>query len=304
MSRFFGAVEALRDVTLSVASGDVHALLGANGAGKTTLLRSLAGLVEPNSGSIRLIGELVDGSWAGRAGTGLMPSGDRTFYLRLSAFENLLFFARLHGLSRRAARARCLELLDAVGLADVSDRRLSAFSHGMQKRLGFARALLGEPSVLLIDEATHDLDPVAAHGIRELTRERAAGGAAIVWATQRIEELAGFADRVTVLDAGAVRFEGSLTALAAHARGTRYLLRVGRVPAPDLESLNEALDGFAALAPEQGGDPAHMLLTLAPGASLGGAVAVLAAAGTDVIACREERPPIEDAFLSLIGHPV
>ena len=107
-----------------------------------------------------------------------------------------------------------------------------------------------------------------------------------------------------MLDDGAVRFGGSLTALAAHARGTRYLLRVGRAPPPDVDLLNEALDGFAVLAPGDNGDSAHMLLTLAAGVSLGNAVAVLTAGGADVIACREERPPIEDAFLSLIGRPV
>jgi ABC-2 type transport system ATP-binding protein len=301
VSRSFGPVVALRGVTLAVAAGEIHALLGANGAGKTTLLRVLGGLVAPSSGTATVLGRAVDGSRSMHARVGLLPSGDRTFYLRLSALENLIFFARLHGLSRSAARRRARELLDAVGLSAAADRRVSAFSHGMQRRLAFARALLGEPRVLLIDEATHDLDPIAARGIRDLTREHAASGTAVVWATQRIEELTGFADRVTVLQDGAVRFGGSLTALAAHARTSRYLLRVGRVPPPDLPFIAETLTGLASLAAARDGDPAHMLLTLTSGASLGGAIAVLTAAGVDVIACREERPPMEDAFLSLIG---
>jgi len=293
VTRRFGTVEALRGVSLTVEAGEIHALLGANGAGKTTLLRVLSGLAAPTTGSARLLGRRLDNSRATRARVGLVPSGDRTFYLRLSAFENLVFFARLHGLRRRAARARSLELLEAVGLADVRDRVVNGFSHGMQKRLGFARALLGSPEVLLVDEATHDLDPVAARGIRDLT---AAQGAAVVWATQRIEELTGFADRVTVLEAGAVRFAGSVADLAAHAPGSRYLLRLG-AGAPARLAL--ALEGRASLSP--GGDAADVLLTLHPGTSLGEAVAALVAAGADVIACREENPPIEDAFLALVG---
>jgi ABC-2 type transport system ATP-binding protein len=301
VSRSFDAVEALRGVSLRVRAGEIHALLGANGAGKTTLLRVLAGLVTPSGGSARIGGRALDGSRAMHAQVGLVPSGDRTFYLRLSALENLVFFARLHGLSRRAARARARDLLEAVGLAGAADRRVNAFSHGMQKRLGFARALLGDPAVLLIDEATHDLDPVAARGIRDLTATRAAAGAAVAWATQRIEELPGFADRVTVLQDGAVCFSGSPAALAAQAGGRRFLLRVEHVAPPGALALAEALARLATLVPAPDGDPSHMLLTLDPGASLGAAIATIAAAGGDVVACREERPPVEDGFLALVG---
>jgi ABC-2 type transport system ATP-binding protein len=301
VARRFGEVEALCDVSLHVGAGEIHGLLGANGAGKTTLLRILAGLVEPGGGTVQLLGRPLDTSRAQRAAVGLVPSGDRSFYLRLSGLENLVFFARLHGLRRRAAVARSLEALAAVGLEDAARRTVNAYSHGMQKRLGFARALLGEPVVLLVDEATHDLDPVAARGIRELTRERVRAGAAVLWATQRVEELTGFADRVTVLQDGAVRFAGSPSALAAHARGTRHTLRLAQLPVLDHAALAAALDGMAVLEPPPDGDPAHVLLTLLPGVSLGSAIAVLAAAGADVLACREESPPIEAGFLSVTG---
>ena len=115
----------------------------------------------------------------------------------------------MHGLRRRAARERAAELLDAVGLADAAGRPVNTYSHGMQKRLSFARALLHAPAVLLVDEATHDLDPVAAEQVRALARElRARRATAVLWATQRIEELAGFAERVTVLDRGVVLLRG------------------------------------------------------------------------------------------------
>ena len=130
----FGDKTALNGVDLAIAPGEIHALLGPNGAGKTTLIRALCGLVTPQQGTVFTSGRV-----------GLVPSGDRSFYLRISALENLIFFARLHGLRLRQARVRAREVLDAVGLADVANRPVGRCSHGMQKRLAVARAVLVSP---------------------------------------------------------------------------------------------------------------------------------------------------------------
>jgi ABC-2 type transport system ATP-binding protein len=156
--RRFGEREALKGVDLTARTGEIHALLGPNGAGKTTLLRVLTGLVDPSEGSVRILG--ADGRGrAARGRVGLVPAGDRSFYLRISGTENLLFFARLHGMRKRAAVARAREVLEDVGLTEAAGRPVGGWSHGMQKRLSVARALLTSPPVLLVDEATHDLDP-------------------------------------------------------------------------------------------------------------------------------------------------
>jgi ABC-2 type transport system ATP-binding protein len=296
--RRFGAVEALRGVQLEVAAGELHALLGANGAGKTTLMRVLCGLLDPSDGSAYVLDRRAGRSRELRALIGFVPSGDRSFYLRLSGLENLLFFARLHGMGFRAARERAETLLEAVALADAGRRPVGTYSHGMQKRLSFARSLLNDPRVLLVDEATHDLDPVAAQQVRDLALERAHSGAAVLWATQRIEELTGFADRVTVLDRGEVAFQGSVAALAAQGGADRHVIVLGPATTATVSTLDAALGDRGRLEPH--GDEA--LLTLAPAASLGTAVAALVAAGADVQSCRDHTPPIERAFLAVTGR--
>jgi ABC-2 type transport system ATP-binding protein len=295
LHRSFGSVHALKGVDLEVAPGEVHGLLGPNGAGKTTLMRILSGLVDPSDGSAYVLDRRAGRSPELRALIGMVPPGDRTFYLRLSGLENLMFFARLHGMRKRAARARALELLDAVGLTEAGRRPISTYSHGMQKRLSFARALLSDPRLLLVDEATHDLDPVAAQQVRDLTAECARGGTAVLWATQRIEELHGFAQRVTVLDRGSVAFNGSVAALVAMGGADRHVLelgRSGRVPVLDA--------ALGSLLP--GPDAGHVLLTLAPGVALGTAVSALVEAGAEIVSCRDERPPIERAFLAVTAE--
>jgi ABC-2 type transport system ATP-binding protein len=296
LCRSYGSVEALRGVSLEIEPGEIHGLLGPNGAGKTTLMRILCGLADPSSGMAYVLNQRVGRS---RELIGFVPSGDRSFYLRLSGLENLAFFARMHGMRRRDARARAAELLALVGLADAATRPMSTYSHGMQKRLSFARALLHDPAVLLVDEATHDLDPVAAEQVYALSRDAARNGAAILWATQRIEELAGFADRVTVLDRGLVCFAGSVSALAAAGGANRHIVGLGPRTTASLPALDAALGALGRVLPAS--DAAHVLLSLAPGTTLGGALAALLAAGAEVTSCRDERPPIERAFLAVTG---
>ena len=300
LHRSFGPVHALNGIRLEVATGEVHGLLGPNGAGKTTLMRILSGLVDPSSGSAYVLDRRAGRSPELRALIGMVPSGDRTFYLRLSGLENLLFFARLQGLRRRAAKARALELLEAVGLGEAGRRPISTYSHGMQKRLSFARALLPDPRLLLVDEATHDLDPVAAQQVRELTARCAERGAAVLWATQRIEELGGFAQQVTVLDRGTVAFSGSVSALVALGGADRHVLELGPATTLPLPALHDALGTLGQLS--RGSETGHVVLTLAPGVALGSAVAALSQAGAEILSCRDERPPIERAFLAVTAE--
>jgi ABC-2 type transport system ATP-binding protein len=301
--RRFGPNEALRGVSMDVDAGEIHALLGRNGAGKTTLIRALAGLVDPDAGDIRIFGEMRSEMQERRARQliGLVPSGDRTLYLRISGLENLVFFARLHGLRRREAEERARVCLRQVGLDEaVANRPVSGYSHGMQKRLSVARALLMDPPVLLVDEATHDLDPQAARTVRDLVAERAADGTAVVWATQRIDEIRGFARRVTLLDEGVVRFTGTVPQFMSKATARRHLIQLrGRASGIDLSRAGVALGSLGSIAPTGEPDGEHYVLALLEHATLGEAVSRLVSRGIDVLSCREERSGIEEAFLSM-----
>jgi ABC-type multidrug transport system ATPase subunit len=305
VSRRFGERVALDGVSLAVEGGRIEALLGPNGAGKTTLVRVLTGLVKPDAGEGRVLGiDTWDCPRELRARMGLVPSGDRSLYLRISGFENLLFFGRLHGMSKRQATARAWEVLELVDLTEAAKLRSAFYSHGMQKRLSIARALLTEPSVLLIDEATHDLDPEAAARIRELVRALADDGAAVVWATQRIEEIRGFADGVTLLREGQAAFQGTVSQLIALAAPRRYVLRLrnGRAEGVELEPLLRVIvAGGGTITSADDGDPEDFVLHLTEDAVLGEVLAALTAGGVDVLGCREEVSEIENAYLNLAG---
>ena len=305
VERSFGSRRALVDVSLAVRAGEIHALLGPNGAGKTTLLRILGGMMRPDAGSITVLGaDATRDSRAQRAVVGLVPSGDRSFYLRISGLENLVFFGRLYGFRRREAKQRAREVLAAVGLEDVGRQPVGEYSHGMQKRLSVARALLTEPRVLLVDEATHDLDPQAARSVRRLVQGIAEDGAAVLWATQRLDEIRDFAHQATLLRAGEVCFAGSVAKLAALVRVTRYVVRLrsaNGAAVPALLALRQSLLATATI--ELASDePDLFVLDLRPDASLGEALATLAVAGADVVSCREARSEIEEAFLQLTGR--
>ena len=171
----------------------------------------------------------------------------------------------------------------------------------MQKRLSVARGLLTDPVVLLVDEATHDLDPEAAENIRSLVRDLAARGTAILWTTQRVDEVRGFADAVTLLARGQVKFVGTVPELMAHALPRRYLVQLRSRDLQDrpTDTLRAALEGLGTITATADGGFDHHLLALRDDAVLGDALARIRDAGYELLGCRDERSGVEEAFLSL-----
>ena len=160
LTRTFGRLTVLDGLSLAIERGERVALSGPNGSGKTTLLRCILGTVTPTNGTVTVGGHRA-GTFAARSLIGVSLAQERSFYLRLSGRENLILFARLRGLSRKAAAARVDELTRELGLGEVAVRRTDRSSTGQLQQLAFARALLGEPPVLLLDEPTRSLDQAA-----------------------------------------------------------------------------------------------------------------------------------------------
>ena len=208
LAREFRARHVLRDVNLDVPHGAVLCILGANGSGKTTLLEILATLLLPTSGQVFVHGlEVSSQAAAIRRLIGYGLSNPQTFYPQLSGRRNLEFFASIHGLDRRQARHRSDVLLEALGLAQAVDIRVQEFSDGMKARLSIARALVADPSVLLLDEPTKSLDETARTTVRELATSVTAGGQprTVVWTTHDRREALAIGDCVRMLDEGALR---------------------------------------------------------------------------------------------------
>jgi ABC-2 type transport system ATP-binding protein len=209
VSKRFRATEALRDVDLRVAAGEVVALVGRNGAGKSTLVRVVATVVVPDTGRVVVNGaDAVRDPVTARRRCGLTMGDERSFFWRLTARENLRFFAALHGLGRRQADDAVDAALAAVGLVEAAEVRVDRYSTGMRSRLGVARAVLGDPAVLLLDEPTRSLDPLSAGQVRRLVLDLARRrGMAVLLVTHDGEEVARLAHRVVVLDRGRVAAE-------------------------------------------------------------------------------------------------
>jgi len=208
---------ALDGVTFEVAEGEIFGLLGPNGAGKTTLIKILSTLTIPTAGEA-FVGDanVVIDSIAVRKRIGVVYGDERTFFWRLSALENLIFYGSLYGMTAKEARRRGLELLDMVGLAEHADLRMHHYSSGMKQRISIARGLLHDPRVLIMDEPTRALDPIAAQELRRLVRERVVvGGRTVLIATNIMAEAESLCDRVAFVAGGRIELLGELAELRA-----------------------------------------------------------------------------------------
>ncbi len=206
LAKAFAGGPVLDGVDLDVPAGRVVALLGPNGAGKSTLIRILSTLVIPDAGHATVAGiDVVADPRSARRGLGLVVGDERSWYWRLSARDNLVFFGVLNGLDRRDAATRGTWLMEAFGLHDVGRQRVGTFSAGMRGRLGLARALLADPPVLILDEPTRSIDPIGSEEFRARVRALAGDdGKAVLLATHDLEEAATTADEVVVLVHGRV----------------------------------------------------------------------------------------------------
>lgn len=197
----------LHDINLTADRGELLGLLGPNGAGKTTLLKLIATQSIPDCGTILIGGiDVVKQPKLAKQKIGLCPSEERSFYFRLTARANLEFFGALIGLRGRTLARRIEEVIELVELGAAIDQRFESFSSGMRQRLTVARALLGDPDVLLLDEPTRAVDPVHAEEIRQFIRRELVNRCrkTVILATNLLEEAWRLCDRVAVVNKGSI----------------------------------------------------------------------------------------------------
>jgi ABC-2 type transport system ATP-binding protein len=196
---------AVNGIDLRVERGEIFGVLGPNGAGKTTTLRMLATLLEPTSGEVRILGiDVSTHPREVRASLGAMLSGERSLYWKLTARENLEYFAALYHVPPKEQRARIDGALLAVKLADRADDYVERYSTGMRQRLALARALLPDPPLVILDEPTVGLDPQSARDLRDRVRELKRQGRTVLLTTHYMEEADQLCDRIAIIDHGEI----------------------------------------------------------------------------------------------------
>lgn len=211
LTKRFGGVQALSDVSLCVAPGERVALLGHNGAGKSTMMKIILGLIAPDDGEISVCGA-TPGDAEARSRVAYLPE-NAAFHSALTGLEQVAFYMRLRGVDPKGAR----DLLGRVGLGDAATRRIGTYSKGMRQRVGLAQALIGHPRLLVLDEPTSGLDPVSRRDFYELLDGLAAEGATILLSSHALTEVEARTDRLLILSGGRMVAEGRLPELRREA---------------------------------------------------------------------------------------
>lgn len=219
LHKHYGDVVALDGCSFSVRSGQLIGLLGPNGSGKTTTMRSIFSLVEPDSGTVSWEGASIDA--AARLRFGYMPE-QRGLYPRMKVRSQLVYFGRLHGMTKTDAVAATAQWLERLGLSDRGDGRLEELSHGNQQRVQLAAALIHDPRLLVLDEPFSGLDPIGVQAMIEILIERAATGAAVVFSSHQLDLVEDLCEDVVILSHGKVVLSGPVRELRSRP-AHRYL---------------------------------------------------------------------------------
>ena len=300
----YGDTLALDGFDLTVTGGSVHALLGPNGAGKSTAVHAFATLTRIDEGEARVAGfDVLTQQSQVRAAIGLVGQSVALDEI-LHGRENLVMFARLHGLGTGAAQARAAELLEWLGLLDAADRKVSTYSGGMRRRLDIAAGLITRPAVLFLDEPTTGLDPRGRADVWDAVRRVVALGTTVLLTTQYLDEADQLADRITVMASGRVIAEGSPAELKARLGGDRVLVGL---PA-DVDAVAARTVVSQAAGTEVHHDAERDELVVEAG-SAGGTTALLAvvraldAASITPTHVQLREPTLDEVFLHLTDRP-
>jgi len=213
LHKSFGQVKAVRGISFEVRDGEITGLLGPNGAGKTTTLRMLYSLLPPDRGEIRIDGlDPTRDAMAIKRTLGVVPDS-RGLYTRMSARENITYYAELHRMSRRKIKNRLQELVETLDMEDFIDRRTEGFSQGQRVKVAIARAMVHEPQTVMMDEPSNGLDVMSTRALRRYILGLKDAGHSVVLSTHIMQEVAALCDRIVIIAKGRIAADGTANEL-------------------------------------------------------------------------------------------
>ena len=291
LSKSYGKLPAVDDVSFSIEPGEAFGLLGPNGAGKSTTIQMLAGVLVPDSGEITIDGASDPTRPEVRSSIGVAPQ-ELALYEEMSAVENLELFGALYGLRGAALRERVEWSLDFSGLADRKKDRVATFSGGMKRRLNLACAIVNQPAVLICDEPTVGIDPQSRNHIFESIEELRRQGTTLLYTTHYMEEAARLCDRIAIMDHGKILAVDTVDALIA-THGGDSLVHVELMTPPPENAMVSGVDLETAL------DGTTLRIDCERPFEI---LANLGNSHLDIRELRVERPDLERVFLGLTGR--
>jgi ABC-2 type transport system ATP-binding protein len=301
LTKKYGDLTALNSLSLTLNRGQILGLIGPNGAGKTTAIKILVGLARPTSGSASIAGcDCVKQPKKIKRLVGYMPDVFGS-YDNMRVWEYLDFFGAAFGLSRGRRLIRVEEVMEMTGATYMRDRFVESLSHGMKQRVGIARTLLHDPSVMILDEPANGLDPEARIEMRQILLKLAAAGKTLIVTSHILPELSRICDRVAIVNRGQLLALGSLAEImrsVSERRTMEVLLSDNTHVARATEIVREAIEADAEITPSPT-EGAIRFRTLRSERELGGVLTRLVSAQVDVTQFREVQSDLEDAFLSV-----
>ena len=302
LSKSFGKVHALRGIDFVVPRGSVLGVLGPNGAGKTTAVRILTTLLPPDSGRAVIEGHDVVREAAAVRRVIALAGQATAIQVELTGRENLDIMGRLRHLSRVDVRNRTAELLERFDLVAAADRPAKTYSGGMQRRLDLAASLMGDPSVLFLDEPTTGLDPLGRLAMWDVIRQLTAQGTTILLTTQYLDEADELADNIIVIERGQVIAEGTSDELKDRVGGD--VLEFTVIDRDLVSAAVQAVAGLTDAEPRVNADSRRVAVQVGSRGSqaLVDAVRRLDAAGVETSGLALHRPSLDDVFLAVTGH--
>jgi ABC-2 type transport system ATP-binding protein len=298
VKKSFGDHDAVKNISLQVARGEVFGLLGPNGAGKTTTISMLTGLLEPSAGKITVDGlDVKDHALEVKAKLGLVPQ-EMALYKTLSARQNLTFFGRIYGLQGKELRQRVDEVLEMIGLTERADDAIEEYSGGMKRRVNIAAGLLHKPQILFLDEPTVGVDPQSRNAIFENVEALNRAGMTVIYTTHYMEEAQRLCHRIAIVDEGLIIALDTPTALIRSLGSGVVLLGVVET-APD--DLSERIAGIPAVKTVSRSDGQIKIETQRLQEALMGTLDLTNQLDVRITSLEILEPNLESVFLHLTG---